>query len=173
MEDVQLPRLPFEVFLCIIAVINDSRVPFEHAAYFSGPDPCDDAVNSLKALSLTHRSLTGPAQRALGSRLSALSFNQVCGLLASPLLGMCTRELTFMLTATVRERNGYGRTQGARPHAASHEHGRRLREMVDASLEVIARAPNLRALRVKCPLFGSRGGGVWRLTVYCRESGRM
>ena len=152
MEDVRLPRLPFEVFLCIIAVINDGRVPFEHAAYFCGPDPCDDAVNSLKALSLTHRSLTGPAQRALGSRLRALSFDQVSGLLASPLLGMCTRELTLMLTTTVRERNGYERTQRARPHAAS--------EMVDASLKVIGRAPNLRALRVKCPLFGSKGERV-------------
>ncbi|KLO09379.1 hypothetical protein SCHPADRAFT_566958 [Schizopora paradoxa] len=162
MEDARLPRLPLEVFLCIITVINDSRVSFKHAAYYdSGPDPSNDAVNSLKTLSITHRSLTGPAQRALGSRLSAASLGRISGLLQSPLLGTSTHELSLKLTATVQAVSGHGYDEemdGEGEHSALPlEPPRRLREIVDLSLELIKRAPSLRSLRVMCPLFASEG----------------
>lgn len=157
MDDARSPRLPHEVFLCIIAVINDSRVPFEHAAYFR---PSCDSIQSLKALSLTHRSLTIPAQRALGSRLSAASSRQVSGLLRSPLLSVTsTRELTLILMTTLRATPSHEHhrelTTTQTSGASDFGNTRRLQDMVSSSLVLLQRVPNLRALRVICPLFSS------------------
>ncbi len=149
MDEVRRPRLPYEVFLYIIAVINNSRIPFEHSAYFQPPQ---DLVDTLKTLSLTHRFLTGPAQRALGSRLSVASLDQTTGLLQSPLLGTCTRELTLILTTTIRTAHENRRGLSA---PSGHSSSPKLQDVVTSSLEVMQRASNLCALRVVCPLFSS------------------
>ena len=70
-------RFPFEVPLSIIDQVSGSRPNFDGS---SSGAPHSGVIERLKTLSLTHRSLAIPSQRALSSRLTSCTPLHVAGL---------------------------------------------------------------------------------------------
>ncbi|KLO09380.1 hypothetical protein SCHPADRAFT_566993 [Schizopora paradoxa] len=140
-------RLPFEILLNIIDQVSDSRPNFDG---LSSGAPHNGVVERLKALSLTHRSLTIPSQRALSSRLTSWSPLHIAGLSHSPLLGDHTRELVLILNLLVSRTNREALSvTGSVPTTFS--------ELVSSSLALVKRASKLEALKVVPPSFVSEG----------------
>jgi len=141
------PRLPFEILLSIIDQVSNSRPLFVSSSLGTSQNGVADR---LKVLSLTHRSLTIPSQRALSSRLTAGSPWQVAGLLHSPLLGDHTHELVLVLNLLVSRSNRESSSvTGTVPTSFS--------ELVSSGLALVKRATKLQALKIIPPSFVTEG----------------
>ena len=93
-------RLPIDIFPLVIAAIVQERPPLgndDQLSLFGTNISPDRIASRLKALALTHRTLTPLAQRALGQRIVVQNAEQLRALARSPLLGPWTTELLLGL----------------------------------------------------------------------------
>ncbi|KAL5519718.1 hypothetical protein ACEPAG_1378 [Sanghuangporus baumii] len=107
-SDIEFPTracLPYDIFSLLIDVIVHERLPLwtdDPSSFFgsgksSGGTAPDRIASRLKALALTHRTLTPLAQRALGQRIIVHNAEHLRALSRSPLLGPWTTELLLNL----------------------------------------------------------------------------